>query len=289
MGNFLVAYGMDGKEVWSQPVEGTEPSSPDEATPVLTQSHCIIATRNPPQVLAFDKGSGRPAWTAPLTELESSSEVWARWHQGDPARVGELWAYDGRGLVGIADRDGSTSVQVKIPPGLVVARLPFATGGWIAVGAGQSSRVGAIRIARRGGQEAVSPTWTREDLKVSPRSVAIDGDRLYAATGEGEIYEVELARGRTVSRRSLPRNADDTGAPASLLARAGMVVAAHETGWVYLSHDSSRPSEVVTLKLDEPIRASLEFSKPDLFVRTARALWCIPVAPEHPGHSDRSR
>jgi outer membrane protein assembly factor BamB len=282
----LYAYSLDGKKVWSTPLEAF-PIYLDFGTgssPVLHGKRLFILNDNEKQqfVAAFDTESGKLAWRTPRDLKEKS----------DPPRSSGwttpfVWTHPQRteivttGPVAVVSYDLSGKELWRLAgTSLAPVASPFAYDGLLYLNAGKGRGLYAVRPGASGditlqGDAKSSPyvVWAQERAgSYLPTQVAYDG-ALYVLSEKGILSRFDARTGEmTYKERVAPEANAFTSSP---WAYNGKIFALSEEGQTYVLTAGRKLELLHVNTLDEMAQATPALVGDRLLLRTEGRLYSI--------------
>jgi len=276
----LVAYDLDGKELWKKDLGHFEHIWGYGASPVLYQD-LVILNAGPGLrtfLAAYDKQTGdevwrrefpeaisqkvdqfRGSWSTPVFYEEANGRpamliaLPKRLHCIDPKTGNEIWTCDGLGEL--------VYTSPLIGDGVIVAMSGFH---------GPSM---AVRTGGKGDVTATHRRWHNEGNKLNPQRVGsgvIVGDHLYILQDSGAAWCIDVKTGKVAWEKRLGKSWS------SMILADGRLYAPNMEGTTFVLEPNPKECKVLAENpLDELTRGSLAISDGQVFVRTHENLYCI--------------
>ena len=266
--NGVGAVTLDGKPKWSQLVGTGTDGWGSGASPVLHKNLVIVnASVESGALVAFDKNTGKPAWSAKGVKRSWSSPVLVTPASGKTEVVissqGEILAYD-------ADSGKSAwrcpGVKDYVCPTVLVHEdVVYAIG----------ARAGMGVAVKAGGKGDVSPLWEMGKGSNVSSPVYHDGHLYWAHEGRGVVYCADAKTGDIVYEERLQPNSDRIYASAVLAGdkiyyvsrNRGVYVVAAEPQFKQLAHNEPLDNSV--------FNASPAVVDGKLLLRSDEYLYCL--------------
>lgn len=275
----IVAYDLDGTELWRKDVGRFEHVWGTGSSPVLHQDAVIVNCGPGLQsfVVALDKRTGDELWRRTFPEMTSADidEYRGSWSTPVIDKVNErdllflslpLWLYAVDPLTG-ADvwRSGGL--------GKLVYTNPLTSPETVVAMSGYEGPVIAVDPRSAGDITTSHRRWIHDQK--NPQRVGsgvIVGPYIYVLNEPGIAWCIELATGEILWKQRLGKVASWS----SLCHAEGRLYVANQAGTTYVVKPD--PSECTVLaenELGEPMNASLAFSEGQVFARTFQHVYCI--------------
>jgi outer membrane protein assembly factor BamB len=273
----LFCFDFDGNRLWHQPLAEQSHEWGTSSSPVLAGGLVLqlCDSQDESFLIAFDKLTGEIAW-------RQTRDSHACWTTPVVVNIGEAKSGKWQVVVnGTGGRDGSNGFvsaydlwsgapqwQVRGTADIVCPTATVGNGVLVAA-SGVSGPMQAIDLTQAGDSSPEIRWQHRSNGPCAPTGV-IYHDRLYAVTSDGVVSCLALDDGRTLWREQL-------GSPmsASLVAGAGHIYAATESGEVYVFKAGDSSQLAATNSMHELCLATPAIAEGEIFIRTESRLYCI--------------
>lgn len=210
-------------------------------------------------------GGGGASWSTPiLISAEGREDLIV-------SLPGSLVAYD--------PKSGKQLWFSKGIGGTIYTSPVWGEGTLIAMSSGPGGG-GAIAV-KPGGSGDVTESqrvWRLERVKSGIGSGVIHEGHLYTISQEGIAACMGLKNGTTVWEERLKGSGSRGSAWSSMLLADGKIYVPNQTGEVFVLRAGPKFEVLATNALNESTNASLAVAGGEIFLRTAKALWCIAAA-----------
>ncbi len=276
----LIAYDLDGKELWKLDLGRFEHFWGFGASPVLYED-LVILNAGPGLrafVIALNKKTGKEVWRRDFPEAVSqkvdqfhgswSTPVFYEESNGRPAM-----------LVALPKRlhclDPQTGEDIWNCDGLgdLVYTSPLIGDGVIVAMSGYHGASMAVRTGGKGDVTATHRLWHNEGNKLNPQRVGsgvIAGDHLYILQDSGAAWCMEVKTGKVAWEKRLGKSWS------SMVLADGRLYVPDMEGTTYVLEPNPEGCKVLAENpIDELTRGSLAISDRQIFLRTHENLYCI--------------
>jgi outer membrane protein assembly factor BamB len=287
----LWCYDFSGKELWHRDLGRQTHIWGNAASPVLHGDLCFLNFGPGPRtfLIALDKKTGQTVWqhdepggssgetvagtTAKTPWLGSWSDPLVRRVGGrdelfmmfpnrvcafDPATGKELWT------------SGGINALAYTSP-------IFADGIVVAMG-GYSGKTVAVRAGGKGDVTESNRVWHNPRTKQRIGSGAIHDGHIYILNDPGTAECIELKTGKVVWEERLKGPGPSGTNWSSIVIAEGKCHAMNQGGDAFVFRASPKFELLATNSLGEHTNSSFAISQGDIFIRTAKHLWCIGAA-----------
>jgi outer membrane protein assembly factor BamB len=300
----VYAYDLHGKEAWHRDLGKLDHMFGNAVSPILHGDLCLLnfGPGEAARLVALNRKTGQIVWEAQPPAVDPSEKKQGKRDapqgqdaiQGDPdgswstpivIRVGtrdELivsWPYR---LAAYDPKTGQLLWWSRGLDGSVFTSPLWGDGVIVALSSGMSG--GAAIAVKPGGSGEVTESqriWRLERVPGRLGSGVIDGGHVYGIT-EGGIAEcLELKTGKQVWFERLQGGSSRNSSWSSLLLADGKIYVPNQSGDVFVLKAGPQFEVMATNSVAEPTNASLAASKGELFLRTAKSLWCFRHTSTH--------
>lgn len=280
----IVAYDMDGKELWQRKDLGEFTHIWGNASTPLLDGDNLIAYCGPGLnvfIAAFDKKTGKDVWRIEIPDAKAKTpdQYYGSW--SSPV-IRETADKKKELIVGLPKQVVSFDLETRKENwnckglGPLVYSNPLVSGDTVVVMSGYSGPAIGVRAGGSGDVTATHRLWQIADKKDLPQRVGsgiIVGDHIYILNDPGFAQCIELKTGKEIWREKL-------GATSwSSMSYAGEKLYVIDfRGETFVLNASPEFRLVSRNPLGEMTRASHAFSDGQIFIRTYSALYCIGPA-----------
>jgi outer membrane protein assembly factor BamB len=286
----VMAFGMDGRELWRRDLGPQQHQWGHAASPVILGDRVFVYHGPGPgtRVVAFDKRDGKVLWEKPLPEPVPT--------QRTDGFKGRLPGVIGSFSTPLAVRmDGREEVILSLPESLVsvsaetgselwrsgglnplVYTSPFLAGQTVIAMGGFSGSTVAVRVGGTGDVTSSHRVWREErSRKNRLGSAVVKDDTLYVFNMDGFLECVDLRTGEQLWEERLngPGAADASWSSVTLA--GDRIYTVNRSGDTFIVRASRKFEVIATNTVAEPSNSSLAMSDGELFLRTWKGLWCI--------------
>lgn len=265
----LAALGVsDGKLIWEKNLGEPESTYGVAACPVLSEDFIILSYpgKEAIELRAFDKKTGKPAWSTPLKD---AAESWA-----SPLIMGKdkdaLLVYlASPKMYGIDPRTGKENWSIEAVAG-EIGPSPMYAGGLIFATQARSGLV-AVRPPKAGSKDEPVIVWSVPGSENLPdvSTPASDGKRLFLATAD-EIYCYEVKTGKLLWKQEV--KGDFYSSP---VIAGDMVYSTTREGTTLIFRSADIYEAVGEGTLGQDVNATPAISGNNIFIRGDKELFCI--------------
>jgi outer membrane protein assembly factor BamB len=268
----LIAYDMEGKEVWKQSLgTGNSAMFGSASSPIIWKDFVIVTACNEStSIRAFNRKSGKEAWKENAPSLSGSYSTPSIMKNKDGEE--ELLVSVAEEIWGLNPTNGKLKwyLSAQLFPAactLLVsdAGIAYCVGG---------DRPGTRLAFKVGGKDDVSRSnvvWTKGGGSYVGSAVLYKG-HLYWADQRGMAHCVDAKTGEEVDRKRL-----DTGFYASMVVIKDRIYAVSRTSGVFVLEANPKMKEIAHNKLGDSseFNGSPAVSNGQLFLRSDKYLYCI--------------
>jgi outer membrane protein assembly factor BamB len=278
----LFCFDYDGNRLWHQPLAEQSHDWGTSSSPVIAGSLVLqlCDSQDESFLSAFDKLTGEivwrerrdshACWTTPVV-VRAGAKNEQRWQvivNGSGSRDGS------NGFISAYDLwSGKPTWQLRGTADIV---CPTAIAGedLVVAASGVSGPLQAIEIGNRSAASQPDIRWQHRSCGPCAPTGVIYRERLYSVTSDGILSCLAIDDGRTLWHEQL-------GSPmsASLVAGAGHIYAATESGEVYVFKAGDKAELAATNSLHELCLATPAIADNEIFLRTESRLYCIAQSP----------
>ena len=275
----LFCYDLDGKPLWQADLGNLDHKWGTASSPVLHGDLVIqlCESEQDSYLGAFDKATGERRWRTPRAKQGCwSTPVVIEADTDDGGKRTEI-VVNGSGAAG-GDRsvtayaidDGRQLWQVR---GMTewVSPTPMVRGGLVFCTSGRNGPILAIRPGGEGDVSGTRLVWKLHRGGPYVPSGVVYRNRLYVVTEPGFLACYNAGDGQQVWRTRVR----DTFT-ASLVAAAGRIYATSERGRVYVFAAGDAAEMLAENAMGARCQATPAVAGGELFIRTAKHLYCIP-------------
>lgn len=284
----LWCYDFAGKEQWHRDLGKQTHIWGNAASPVLHGNLCFLNFGPGPRtfLIALDKKSGKTVWQhdepgSPSGETSDGasnrSGYIGSWSDPLPRRVGGreelLMTYPNR----VCAFDPGSGKELWTSGGinpLVYTSPIFAEGIVVAMG-GFNGKAVAVRAGGAGDVTESHRMWHHPRTKQRIGSGAIHEGHIYILDDPGIAECIELKTGKVVWEERLKGPGPSGTNWSSVVIADGNCYAMNQGGDAFVFRASPKFELLATNSLGEHTNSSFAISNGDLFIRTAKHLWCI--------------
>lgn len=281
----VVAYALDGEELWRRDLGKFHHIWGNAASPVIHEDLCILNCGPGERTFlaALDKATGEDRWRVEIPGgLEGGdSKTWTgSWStpliikEKGEARI--LMSFPLR-LSAYDPRDGAERWAAR-GLGKLVYTSPLSSDGIAVAMSGFNGPSLAVRTGGEGDITADQRLWGEERPHQRVGSGVIHDGRVYIVNDSGVGQCLDLESGEEIWKE---RVFSRSSCWSSLVATGdGLLYGAAEDGTYFVLKAAPRFEIVAENRMHEVTRASVAVSNGELFLRTYEHLWCIGRAPQ---------
>lgn len=281
-------FDFSGKELWHRDLGKQTHIWGNAASPVLHGDRCFLNFGPGPRtfLIALDKTSGKTLWqhdepgghSGEKPEGTSAKAQWlGSWSDPLLRRVGEreelFMMYPNR----VCAFDPATGKELWTSGGinaLAYTSPIFADGIVVAMG-GFNGKAVAVRAGGSGDVTESHRVWHHPRTKQRIGSGAIHEGHIYILDDPGIAECIELKTGKVVWEERLKGPGPSGTNWSSIVIADGKCHAMNQGGDAFVFRASPTFALLATNSLGEPTNSSFAISNGDIFIRTAKHLWCI--------------
>ena len=281
-------FDFSGKELWHRDLGRQTHIWGNAASPVLHGDRCFLNFGPGPRtfLIALDKVTGKTLWqhdepgghSGEKPEGTSAKAQWlGSWSDPLPRRVGErdelFMMYPNR----VCAFDPATGKELWTSGGinaLAYTSPIFADGIVVAMG-GFNGKAVAVRAGGSGDVTESHRVWHHPRTKQRIGSGAIHEGHIYILDDPGIAECIELKTGKVVWEERLKGPGPSGTNWSSIVIADGKCHAMNQGGDAFVFRASPTFELLATNSLGEHTNSSFAISNGDIFIRTAKHLWCI--------------
>ena len=275
----LVAFDLQGNELWQRDLGKVNHMFGHASSPVLHEDLCIL-NFGPGErefAVAVDKHSGEIVWQheAPkppgtVPDGEDNFGTWAT-----PIVAGDAVIFCFRDEV--AALDPTTGVLLWKCRGLgpQMKSSPFAGDGAVVALGGKDSSTLAVKLGGSGDITESHVLWSYPRAKSRLGAGVIHDGHIYANQRSGLIECIELDSGKPVWRQRHSGSGSTSNTWSSLLLAGGRIYAVNQSADVFVVRASPEYELIATNSLGEYTNSTIVGAHGRLYLRTHESLWCI--------------
>ena len=275
----LVAFDMDGEQLWQRPLGQVKHIFGYGQSPVILGDLCFLnfgpGTRE--FAVAVDKKTGEVVWRydapRPAVPADNGRDIHGMWSTPIVAGGAIIFCFRDA-IIGF---EPATGRQLWICHGLgpQMKASPVAGEGVVVALGGRDSSSLAVRLGGTGDVTDTHVLWRYPQARSRLGTGVIHDGHLYANKRNGLIECIDLRTGEVIweKRHSVPGNSSDTWSSLTLV--DGKIYAMNQAADVFVLDASPEYNLVATNSLAEHTNSSVSASPGNLFIRTHEALWCI--------------
>jgi outer membrane protein assembly factor BamB len=275
----LLAYDFDGKELWQQDLGGFESQHGEGASPILFDDLVIMANDQdgPSSIVAHDKRTGRPVWTAERNSGAQSTSYATpfiyRPKEGPPQLI---CSSSFSGISGLDPKTGKTIWTTHRLPQRTVASPVLAAGLVLQTcgSGGQGSLMVAVDPSGHGDVSKSEVRYKRAKLLPYVPTPLMYQSYLFLWCDRGTVCCVDPTTGKDLWVKRI--GGDFSGSP---IGAGGMLFNVDEQGNVVVLAAGPEFKLLGKLPLGEPSNSTPAVANGRLYLRTFHHLTCVAARP----------
>lgn len=276
----LVAYDLDGKELWRTDLGAHDHKFGYGSSPVIHGDLCFLNFGPGVRefLVAVDKRTGKEVWrhTSPVPGGDDIFGTWSTPLIFENARRVELISALRGELAGLDPKTGQVFWRVT-NWGIQAKSSPVAGDGIVVLSGDHEPKTAEVAV-RLGGTGDVSETHVLWRFLPTRRRVGtgvIHAGHFYGTRSGGFVDCVELTTGKVVWDERLPATTSTTAIWSSPVLVDGKLYLVNQGGDGFVVRAAPTYELLATNAMKEKTNSSIVVSDGEIFLRTHQALWCL--------------
>jgi outer membrane protein assembly factor BamB len=286
----LVAYDMDGREVWRRDLGKQRHTWGYGSSPML-HGDLVFLNFGPGErafLVAIDKKTGKTAWQVDAPSGQgtqfanwSAADMFGSWSTPLAIRAAgrdELVVSWPR-RVSAYDPGTGKLLWTSEGMGDLVYPSPIHANGTVVAMGGFGGASLAVRAGGSGDVTATHRLWRLAKSRQMIGSGVITGGRVYVVDNSGIAECLELESGKVLWTSRLKGAGENNGVWSSPVLNVDRIYVMNKSGDVFIFKAAPQYELIASNSLGEETNSSVVIADGDVFLRTHVALWCIRSAP----------